>query len=239
MCGPLFIETWILLRYFNEGIQYGAFFKPLKYNYLVIEGNIGAGKTSLASMLAEETGSRLVLEYFSDNPFLAKFYEDPDRYAFQLELSFLSERYQQIKTELGHPDLFGQSVISDYFLAKSFIFSKHNLKDDEMKLFEKLFSIINLQAPIPDLYVYLHLPVEILLENIKQRGRDYEKNIKYSYLKEVQEGYFGFFKSQQVMKIVVIDTSRLDFVNNRSHLLQLKKVIFEGDYNTGLNMLIL
>ena len=122
-------------------------------------------------MLARETGSRLILEEFSDNPFLARFYEDPGRYAFQLELSFLAERYQQIKTELGHPDLFGQAVISDYFLAKSFIFSKHNLKDDEMKLFEKLFSIINLQVPKPDLYVYLHVSVNKLLENIKQRGR--------------------------------------------------------------------
>jgi len=102
----------------------------LKYNYLVIEGNIGAGKTTLSTMLAEDTGSRLMLEQFSDNPFLARFYEDPERYAFQVELSFLSERYQQIKTELGHHDLFGQGVISDYYLAKSFIFSKHNLKDD-------------------------------------------------------------------------------------------------------------
>jgi deoxyadenosine/deoxycytidine kinase len=211
----------------------------LKYKYLVIEGNIGAGKTSLASLLAEETGSRLVLEAFSDNPFLAKFYEDPDRYAFQLELSFLSERYHQIKTELGHPDLFGQSVISDYFLAKSFIFSKYNLKDDEMKLFEKLFSIINLQAPKPDLYVYLHLPVENLLENIRQRGRSYEKHIKYEYLKEVQEGYFGFFKSQQDMKILVLDTSRLDFVNNQLDFQQLKKVILEEEHSVGLNRLIL
>jgi len=211
----------------------------LKYKYLVIEGNIGAGKTSLASLLAEETGSRLVLEAFNDNPFLAKFYEDPDRYAFQLELSFLSERYHQIKTELGHPDLFGQSVISDYFLAKSFIFSKYNLKDDEMKLFEKLFSIINLQAPRPDLYVYLHLPVEKLLENIKLRGRPYEKHIQYEYLKEVQEGYFGFFKSQQEMKILVIDTSQMDFVNRKSDLEQLKKVIFEGEHSVGLNMHIL
>ena len=211
----------------------------MKYKYLVIEGNIGAGKTSLASLLAEESGSRLVLEAFSDNPFLAKFYEDPERYAFQLELSFLSERYHQIKTELGHPDLFGQAVISDYFLAKSFIFSKYNLKDDEMKLFEKLFSIINLQAPKPDLYVYLHLPVEKLLENIKQRGRSYEKHIRYEYLKEVQEGYFGFFKSQQEMKILVIDTSQLDFVNRVSDLQLLKKVIFEGDYSVGLNRLIL
>ena len=211
----------------------------MNYKYLVIEGNIGAGKTSLASRLAEETGSRLVLEAFSDNPFLAKFYEDPDRYAFQLELSFLSERYHQIKTELGHPDLFGQGVISDYFLAKSFIFSKYNLKDDEMKLFEKLFSIINLQAPKPDLYVYLHLPVEKLLENIQKRGRSYEKHIKYEYLREVQEGYFGFFKSQQDMKILVLDTSNLDFVNNELDFLQLKKVIFEGDHRVGLNRLIL
>ena len=188
----------------------------MKYNYLVIEGNIGAGKTSLASMLAKDTGSRLILEQFSDNPFLAKFYKEPERYAFQLELSFLSERYQQIKTELGHPDLFGQGIISDYYLAKSFIFSKYNLKDDEMGLFEKLFTIINLHAPLPDLYVYLHLPVERLLDNIRLRGRDYEKNITPQYLKEVQDGYFGFFKSQTEMKIVVIDTSNIDFVNIKS-----------------------
>jgi deoxyguanosine kinase len=211
----------------------------LNHRYLVVEGNIGAGKTSLATMLAEETGSRLILEEFSENPFLAKFYEDPGRYAFQLELSFLAERYQQIKTELGHPDLFGQSVISDYFLAKSFIFSKHNLKDDEMKLFEKLFSIIQLQVPMPDLYVYLHVPVEKLLKNIERRGRSYEKNIRPEYLKEVQEGYFGFFKSQRELKILVIDTTRLDFVNNHSDYQQLKKVILEGKYGPGMNMLIL
>jgi len=211
----------------------------LKYSYLVIEGNIGAGKTSFATMLAKETGSRLILEQFSDNPFLARFYEDPERYAFQLELSFLSERYQQIKTELGHPDLFGQMVVSDYFLAKSFIFSKHNLKDDEMVLFEKLFSIINLQIPRPDLYVYLHLPVEKLMDNIRKRGRSYEKNIKSEYLKEVQDGYFGFFKSQTELKILVIDTSNFDFVNKKTDFQQIKKIIFEGDFKPGMNMLIL
>ena len=190
-------------------------------------------------MLARETGSRLILEEFSDNPFLARFYEDPGRYAFQLELSFLAERYQQIKTEMGHPDLFGQSVISDYFLAKSFIFSKHNLKDDEMILFEKLFSIINLQVPKPELYVYLHVPVDKLLENIKLRGRSYEKNIRPEYLKEVQDGYFGYFKSQTELKIVVIDTSTLDFVNKESDFQQLKKAVLEGEYSPGMNMLIL
>jgi len=188
-------------------------------------------------MLARETGSRLVLEEFSDNPFLAKFYEDPGRYAFQLELSFLAERYQQIKTELGHPDLFGQSVISDYFLAKSFIFSKHNLKDDEMKLFEKLFSIIMLQVPLPELYVYLHVPVEKLLENIVLRGRSYEKNIRPEYLKKVQEGYFGFFKSQKELKIVVLDTTHIDFVNRDSDFQQLKSAILDRKYSPGMNML--
>ena len=211
----------------------------MKYNYLVIEGNIGAGKTSFATMLAEETGSRLILEQFSDNPFLARFYKDPERYAFQLELSFLSERYQQIKTEMGHPDLFGQTVVSDYFLAKSFIFSKHNLKDDEMILFEKLFSIINMQIPKPDLYVYLHLPVEKLMDNIRKRGRSYEQNIQAEYLKEVQDGYFGFFKSQTELKILVIDTNNIDFVNKKTDYQQIKKTIFEGDYKPGMNMLIL
>ena len=211
----------------------------LRYKYLVIEGNIGAGKTTLATMLARETRSRLVLEQFSDNPFLARFYNDPDRYAFQLELSFLSERYQQIKTEMGHPDLFGQSVISDYYLAKSFIFSKQNLKIDEMRLFEKLFSIINLQVPKPDLYVYLHLPVGQLLENIRSRGREYEQQIAPDYLKELEEGYFGFLKSQQEMQILVVDTSNIDFVNNPDHFDLLKKKILEVDYKPGMNMLIL
>jgi deoxyadenosine/deoxycytidine kinase len=209
------------------------------YNYLVIEGNIGSGKTTLTTKLAADTGRRMILEEFSDNPFLPRFYKDPDRYAFQLELSFLSERYQQIKTELGHPDLFGQGIISDYYLAKSFIFSKHNLKSDEMALFEKLFTIINLQAPRPDLYVYLHLPVERLLENIRMRGREYEQNITAEYLKEVQDGYFGFFKSQTGMKIVVVDTSNIDFVNIKSDYQMIKRIIFESTFKPGTNMLIL
>lgn len=211
----------------------------MKYKYLVIEGNIGAGKTSFATRLSEDTHSRLMLEQFGENPFLARFYEDPERYAFQVELSFLSERYQQIKTELGHPDLFGQPVISDYFLAKSLIFSKHNLQNDELFLFEKLFKIIQQQAPKPDLYVYLHLPVEKLLENIRKRGRPFEQNIQPEYLKEVQAGYFGFFKSQTELKILVIDSSGIDFVNNSADYQQIKKLIFERDYQPGMNMVIL
>lgn len=211
----------------------------MKYDYLVIEGNIGAGKTTLAVKLAQETGSRLVLEQFSDNPFLARFYDDPERYAFQLELSFLSERYQQIKNELGYPELFKEGVISDYYLAKSFIFSKHNLKTDEMKLFEKLFAIIQQQIRRPDLYVYLHVSVEKLLENIRNRGRPYEQQIRPEYLQEVQAGYFGFFKSSPDLKILVVDTTNLDFANNESDYQQIRKLILEGEYRTGMNMLIL
>lgn len=211
----------------------------MKYDYLVIEGNIGAGKTTLAVKLAQETGSRLVLEQFSDNPFLARFYDDPERYAFQLELSFLSERYQQIKNELGYPELFKEGVISDYYLAKSFIFSKHNLKTDEMKLFEKLFAIIQQQIRRPDLYVYLHVSVEKLLENIRNRGRPYEQQIRPEYLQEVQAGYFGFFKSSPDLKILVVDTTNLDFANNESDYQQIRKLILKGEYRTGMNMLIL
>lgn len=190
-------------------------------------------------MLAKDTNSRLVLERFIDNPFLARFYEEPERYAFQLELSFLSDRYHQIKNELGQPDLFQQKVVSDYFLAKSFIFSKQNLKDDEMRLFEKLFVIINFQVPKPDLYVYLHVPVKKLLLNIRQRGRSYEQNIKEEYLREVQEGYFGFFKTQTELKIVVIDISNIDFVNNGDEYQKIKELIFDGEYRAGMNMRIL
>ena len=214
-------------------------FKLLNFNYLVIEGNIGAGKTSLAKKLAKETGARLILEQFGDNPFLAKFYRDPDRYAFPVELSFLSERYQQLKSELQDRDLFQSSVISDYYLAKSYIFSKNTLKKDELKLFEKMFSIISLQVPRPDLYVYLHVSVDNLIRNIKSRGRSYEQNIQPEYLKEVQKGYFNFFKSRYDLKILVIDTNQLDFVNINSDYEKVKNVIFQKEHKSGVNMIIL
>lgn len=211
----------------------------LDLNYLVIEGNIGAGKTSLTSMLAEDCSRRLVLEGFADNPFLAKFYEDPERWGFQVELAFLSDRYQQIREELSQRELFGSGVVSDYHLSKSFIFSKHNLKSDEMQLFQKLYSIIQLQAPVPDLYVYLHLPVDRLLANINKRGRDYEKHIQADYLAEVQEGYFTYFRTQQDFPILIVDTSGLDFVNKKADYLRLKSAILDREYKKGLNRLIL
>jgi len=211
----------------------------LTYNYLVIEGNIGAGKTSLATRLSEEMNARLILEHYADNPFLPKFYNDPDRYAFPVELSFLADRYQQLKNEISSPDLFQNQIISDYYFSKSLIFSRNTLKEDEFNLYRQLFQIINQQLPKPDLYAYLHVEVKQLLENIRRRGRSYEQEIEPEYLKKLEQGYFDFFKARPDLKIVVIDTSQIDFVNREEDYQRIKKVIFDGNYKTGMNMVIL
>lgn len=211
----------------------------MNYSYLVIEGNIGAGKTSLATRLSEELNARLILEQYAENPFLPKFYKDPDRYAFPVELSFLADRYQQLKKEISSPDLFQNRIISDYYFSKSLIFSRNTLKDDEFNLYRQLFQIINQQLPKPDLYVYLHLPVKQLMENIRKRGRSYEQEIEPEYLKNLEQGYFDFFKARPDLKIVVIDTSQVDFVGREQDYQRVKKVIFEGNYKAGMNMVIL
>src|SRR6185436_15448389 len=150
----------------------------LKYDYLVIEGNIGTGKTSLASRIARDYNTRLILERFADNPFLPKFYENQSRYAFPLELSFLADRYKQLKNDLSNPELFQQQTVSDYILNKSLIFAGITLKDDEYDLYQRLFDIINPNLPKPDLLVYLHKDINTLQRNIRSRGRDYERNIQ-------------------------------------------------------------
>jgi len=142
--------------------------------YLVIEGNIGAGKTTLTKMIAEEYNARVVLEQFADNPFLPKFYDDPQRYSFPLELSFLAERYRQLNNELRAVSLFQPLVVADYFFMKSLIFAQNTLAQDEFNLYRQIFEIIYSSIPKPDLYVYLHLPVPRLIQNIKKRGREYE-----------------------------------------------------------------
>jgi len=211
----------------------------LNYNYLVIEGNIGAGKTSLATRLAEELNARLILEQYAENPFLPKFYKEPDRYAFPVELSFLADRYQQLKNEITSPDLFRNKIISDYYFSKSLIFSKNTLKDDEYNLYRQLYNIINLQIPKPDCYVYLHLPVNQLIENIHKRGRNYEQKIEAEYLKKLEQGYFEFFKARPDLTIVVIDTSHINFVSDENDYQRIRDVIFEGNYKQGMNMVIL
>lgn len=185
-----------------------------KYNYIAIEGNIGAGKTSLSKMMSDDFNAKVVLERFADNPFLPKFYEDKERFAFPLEMSFLADRYQQLTDDLAQLDLFKNFVISDYYIFKSLIFAQITLHKDEYLLYRKMFDIMYKEITKPDLYVYLYQNSERLLENIKKRGRDYEQNIEASYLQKIHDGYKNFISTQQDLNILVIDVSELDFVNN-------------------------
>lgn len=207
------------------------------YNYIAIEGTIGAGKTSLATMLSAELNTRLILEQFEENDFLPKFYKDPEKYAFPLELSFLASRFQQLKTELSVTDIFRNAIISDYFISKSLIFSKATLQEDEFNLYAKLFNIINLSLPAPDLIVYLYASVLRLKSNIILRGRSYEQNIENSYLERIQEGYFEYLGKLYDFRILVIDTNRLDFVNNKRHYEWIKGKIFRP-YDAGIHRIV-
>lgn len=207
--------------------------------FLVIEGNIGAGKTSLADKLANEFNAKLVLEQFADNPFLPKFYNDKERYSFPLELSFLADRYSQIKKQVLNLDLFHPFLIADYYFAKSAIFAQNTLKDDEYHLFRQIFDIVFESMPKPDLYVYMHADIEKLLKNIEMRGRDYEKNIDPAYLEKIRQGYFNFFKQITTFPILLIDTNNIDFVHNEEHYQLIKDAIFKSDYKLGINRLIL
>ena len=185
-----------------------------KYNYIAIEGNIGAGKTSLANMMSDEFNAKIVLERFADNPFLPKFYEDNERYAFPLEMSFLADRYQQLSDDLAQFDLFKNFIVSDYYIFKSLIFAQVTLQKDEYKLYRKMFDLMYKEITKPDLYVYLYQNTDRLLENIKKRGREYEQNIEASYLQKIHDGYSNFIKTEQDLNILIIDVSDLDFVNN-------------------------
>ncbi|SCY72374.1 2-amino-4-hydroxy-6-hydroxymethyldihydropteridine diphosphokinase [Flavobacterium caeni] len=185
------------------------------FNYIAIEGNIGAGKTTLTNKIAEDFNAKTVLERFADNPFLPKFYEDQARYAFPLEMSFLADRYQQIADDLAQFDLFKDFIVADYHIFKSLIFAKITLTDDEYRLYRKLFEIIYREMPKPDLYVYLYQNTERLLANIKQRGRSYEQEIPADYLDKINRGYLDYIKSQPDLNVLVIDVSDRDFVKNQ------------------------
>ncbi|WP_348741531.1 2-amino-4-hydroxy-6-hydroxymethyldihydropteridine diphosphokinase [Tenacibaculum sp. 190524A05c] len=196
-----------------------------KYNYIAIEGNIGAGKTTLANMMSDEFNAKIVLERFADNPFLPKFYKDEERYAFPLEMSFLADRYQQLSDDLAQFDLFKNFIVSDYYIFKSLIFAQVTLHNDEYKLYRKMFDLMYKEIVKPDLYVYLYQNTERLLKNIQKRGREYEQDIEAAYLEKIHDGYTNFIKTQQDLNILVIDVSELDFVNNKL------------DYKTILNQI--
>lgn len=208
----------------------------MNYNYLVIEGCIGAGKTCFSKRLADDYNAKIIYEQFADNSFLPKFYEDPQRYAFPLEMSFLTDRYNQLKNKLTQTDLFSQYTIADYFIDKCVVFSKNNLNKDEYSLYLKIFDIINSFIPKPDLIVYLYKDVDLLLKNIKKRGRDYEQNIDYKYLDDIQKGYLDYFKLLSNTPIVIIDTNKLDFVNSEEDYQYLKNAI-NKKYENGIHYL--
>jgi deoxyguanosine kinase len=210
----------------------------MRYDFIAIEGNIGAGKTSLATKIAKQFDAKLILEQFEDNLFLSKFYDNPDKYGFTVELSFLAERYQQLINHLSNRDLFASFTISDYFFNKCLIFAKANLKDDEFGLYNKLFSIIHAQLPKPDLLVYLYLDIDRLKSNIKKRGREFEQNIAPHYLEKVQQNYFDYIRQQQQQRTLIIDVNNLDFVANSKHYHTILEAI-QGEYPVGISRLLL
>jgi deoxyguanosine kinase len=189
----------------------------MKHQFITIEGNIGAGKTTLSNILAQKLNAKLILEQFADNPFLPKFYEKPDQYAFPLELFFMAERYKQLKDFLHTQDLFQEVTVSDYLFTKCLLFAKVNLPDEEFRLYQKLFDIIHQQISFPDILIYLHAPVQKLQDNIKKRNRSYEQDIKDDYLFNLQETYTSYIKQHNI-KTIFIDASNADFIGNETHV---------------------
>ncbi len=206
----------------------------MQYNFIAIEGNIGAGKTSLATKIAEDFNAHLILEQFEENSFLPKFYKEPEKYAFPLEMSFMAARYQQLKDELLSPELFKTFTISDYFIVKSLIFARKNLPEDEFKLYATFFNIIYQQLPKPELLVYLYVETDRLQSNIKKRGRPYEQNIQDDYLNKIQAGYLEFIKQQNDLRILILDTNQLDFVHRPEDYQKILRVM-DAEYPLGVH----
>ena len=205
----------------------------MRHPFIAIEGNIGSGKTTFSEMLAEQFQCKLILEQFADNPFLPKFYEYPERHAFPLELFFMAERYQQLG-ELTSGDLFATQVVSDYFFMKSKLFAQNNLKEDELLLFNRLSDIALKNLPRPDVLLYLHSDVNRLQANIRKRGRDYEQNISDEYLLQIQERYFDYFKKQKDFPVLIVDVSKVDFVEDAMVYQQMVSLL-EKKYEIGLH----
>ncbi len=189
----------------------------MQHHFIAIEGNIGAGKTTLAHLLAKQLNARLILEQFADNPFLPKFYENPGQNAFPLELFFMAERYKQLKDMVHTKDLFQSVTVADYFFTKCLLFAKVNLAEEEFRLYQRLFDIMQQQLIFPDILIYLHAPVQKLQKNIKKRNRSYEQHIADEYLFNIQETYTSFIKQHNV-KTIFIDVSNADFLSNEAHL---------------------
>jgi deoxyguanosine kinase len=209
----------------------------VNYNFITIEGNIGAGKTTLAHMLSKHYNARLILEQFADNPFLPKFYENPQQYAFPLELVFMAERFKQLKELIQQKDLFQNVTISDYLFTKCLLFAKVNLPEDEFRLYQRLFDIILQQVIQPDIVLYLHAPVNKLQENIRKRNRSYEQSIPDDYLFSIQETYTHYIKQHNI-RTIFVDVSNADFLGNEKHLQTIIDAL-DRDYPQGQHYLSL
>ncbi|MGF7231387.1 deoxynucleoside kinase [Arachidicoccus sp.] len=208
----------------------------MQYKFITIEGNIGAGKTTLANLLAEQLNARLILEEFSDNPFLPRFYKNPSQYAFPLELFFMAERFKQLK-EILLPDLFQQTTISDYLFTKCLLFAKVNLPEEEFKLYQRLFDIILQQLILPDILIYLHAPLSKLQSNIVMRQREYEQQISDDYLQKIQDTYLNYIQQQNLVTLFV-DASNADFLHNEMHVQTILKAL-ESKHTPGITRISL
>ena len=208
------------------------------YKYICIEGNIGTGKTTFVEMLNQEYSCEMILEEFQDNPFLPYFYEDRDRYAFSVELFFMTERYKQLQRQLLNQGLFQDFTISDYYFVKSLLFAKNNLIEEEYRLFQKMWNVLNAPFPKPDILVYFHRDISILKKLIDKRGREYEKMIPTDYLKQIQDTYFDYFKNILTFPVVIIDLNEIDFVENRQHYESIKHIV-ASDYLPGVHSISL
>jgi deoxyguanosine kinase len=206
----------------------------VKYNFITIEGCIGAGKTTFASRIANDFNGKLILERFEDNPFLPSFYNDPERHAFSVELYFMAERFQYLNKLLGQADMFKAFTVSDFLFQKSFIFAMNNLKDDEAKLYRMLFDIINPNLPKPEIVLYLYADIAKLLSNIKKRGREYEQQIKGEYLEGIQSAYLDFFRKQEGMRIVIVNATNLNIVESNNDYQYLCEVL-NTEFTTGVH----
>jgi deoxyadenosine/deoxycytidine kinase len=203
----------------------------MNYHFITVEGNIGAGKTTLAHLLAKHYNARLILEAFADNPFLPRFYENPQQYAFPLELFFMAERYKQLKELVHTKDLFRNVTISDYLFTKCLLFAKINLPEAEFHLYQKFFDIIHQQLVQPEIVIYLHASVNRLQENIKKRNRPYEQAIVDEYLYKIQQTYTNYIRQHNI-KTLFIDAGNADFLGNPKHLAVILDAL-EKDYDEG------
>ena len=204
----------------------------MKYKHIVVEGNIGSGKTTLSKMLSKDNNARLVLEAFAENPFLPKFYKEPKKHAFALELFFMAERYQQLKL-IKNQDLFKNQIISDYFFVKSKLFAQTNLNKDEMHLFSRLYEITSSSIPSPDLVIYLYSDINRLQKNIKKRGRDFEQKISDGYLQSIQDKYLDYLRKQNDFPVLLIDVTLVDFVSEKSVYDRIKDIL-KLHYDNGI-----